>query len=34
MASAAWDVIHHVGQEVLTTHWAGAGSFKELLLAS
>ncbi|HEX6183083.1 MAG TPA: NYN domain-containing protein [Pyrinomonadaceae bacterium] len=31
MASAAADVIKHVGAEVLTTQWAGAGSFKELL---
>ena len=31
MAAAAADVIKHVGQEVLTTQWAGAGSFKELL---
>lgn len=31
MAAAAADVIKNVGQEVLTTQWAGAGSFKELL---
>jgi hypothetical protein len=31
MAAAAADVIRNVGQEVLTTQWAGAGSFKELL---
>ena len=31
MAAAAADVIKNVGQEVLTSQWAGAGSFKELL---
>lgn len=31
MATVAADVIKNVGQEVLTTQWAGAGSFKELL---
>lgn len=31
MAAAAADVIRNVGQEVLTSQWAGAGSFKELL---
>ena len=31
MAAAAADVIKNVGQEVLTTQWAGAGSFKDLL---
>lgn len=31
MAAAAADVIKNVGQEVLTTQWAGAGTFKELL---
>lgn len=33
MASAAGDVIRNVGQEVVNTQWAGAGSFKELLLS-
>lgn len=31
MAAAAADVIKNLGQEVLTTQWAGAGTFKELL---
>jgi hypothetical protein len=31
MAAAAADVIKSVGPEVLSTQWAGAGSFKELL---
>jgi hypothetical protein len=34
MASAAWDVIKNVGQEVVNSQWAGAGSFKELLLSA
>lgn len=34
MAAAAWDVINNVGPEVLSTQWAGAGSFKDLLRAA
>jgi hypothetical protein len=33
MASAAWDIIRNEGQEVVDSQWAGAGSFKELLLS-
>jgi hypothetical protein len=33
MASAAWDIIKNFGQEVVNSQWAGAGSFKELLLS-
>lgn len=33
MASAASEVIRSVGPEVRSTEWAGAGSFKDLLLA-
>jgi hypothetical protein len=34
MASAAWDVIKNLGQEVTESRWAGAGSFKDLLLTA
>ena len=33
MAAVAWNVIQAIGEEVQQTQWAGAGSFKNLLLA-